>query len=80
MSLRGQLAAAVHAAQAAKAASPDDPHAAENGDETPKGIARLFAEVGEAYTDFIASGMRSSLVMPDSWQSSGQISAMTRPG
>ena len=62
MSLRGQFASAVQSAQAAKAANPDDPHAAEEDDETSKGMARLFVEVGEAYTNLIASGRRPGVV------------------
>ena len=56
MSLRGQFAASVQQAQAAQAASPEEAHTADDDDETAKGMARLFAEVGESYTDLIASG------------------------
>ena len=48
MSLRGQFAASVQQAQAAQAASPEEAHTADDDDETAKGMARLFAEVGES--------------------------------
>ena len=59
MSLRGQFTAAVQQAQAAQVANPEEAHTAGEDDEAAKGIARLFAEVGESYTDLIASGTRT---------------------
>jgi transportin-3 len=49
----------VKATQQARAAAQGD-HAAdeeeEDDEETAKGMARLFAEVGEAYTSLVATG------------------------
>ena len=34
-------------------------------EETAKGMARLFAEIGEAFTDIIAAGEVTSAIMHD---------------
>lgn len=74
MSLRGQFTAAVQQAQAAQAANPEDAHTAGEDDEAAKGIARLFAEVGESYTDVIASGARKR-----AWQRQVRLRASVDP-
>lgn len=55
MELLPQFNRSVQAAQARQEGKGDD-NDDDDDQETTKGIARLFAEVGEAYTTLIASG------------------------
>lgn len=57
-------------------ALPETEH--EESEETAKGMARLFAEVGEAYTDLISSGGWAGSAMPGAARRSVRSSAASR--
>ncbi|GBG59060.1 hypothetical protein CBR_g24406 [Chara braunii] len=71
MALRPRFAAAVKAAIAERNADEQQDSAkgqldlSQEDEETTKGIARLFAEMGEAYVDLIASGSREAMLVAE---------------
>eukprot|EP00983_Pelagomonas_calceolata_P045608 1139822-Pelagomonas_calceolata.AAC.1 len=53
-----------HDAVQAREKDPRLPEYAEDDEDTAKGIARLFAEVGEAYINLIATAVQEVGVVP----------------
>lgn len=70
MALRPRFSAAAQKAQAEKEQQQynGDAGGVEDDEESVKGMARLFAELGEAYTALIATGAATTFSL--SWMSS----------